>query len=60
MMHAQDSLLYVNGSRRETEATWANLRSVFNGIRFILAKHIVSIKTQQGMFRVTRNLSSYS
>ena len=41
-------------------ATWANHRSVFNGIRFYSCQNIVSTKTQQGMFRVTRNLSSYS
>ena len=41
-------------------ATWANLRSVFNGIRFYSFQNIVSTKTQQGMFRVTRNLLGYS
>ena len=41
-------------------ATWANHRSVFNGIRFYSCQNIVSTKTQQGMFRVTRNLLGYS
>ena len=41
-------------------ATWANHRSVFNGIRFYSFQNIVSTKTQQGMFRVTRNLLGYS
>ena len=41
-------------------ATWANHRSVFNGIRFYSCKNIVSTKTQQGMFRVSRNLLGYS
>ena len=41
-------------------ATWANHRSVFNGIRFYSCPNIVSTKTQQGMFRVTRNLLGYS
>ena len=41
-------------------ATWANHRSVFNGIRFYSFQNIVSSKTQQGMFRVTRNLLGYS
>ena len=41
-------------------ATWANHRSVFNGIRFYSCQNIVSTKTQQGMFCVTQNLSSYS
>ena len=31
-------------------ATWANHRSVFNGIRLYSFQNIVSIKTQQGMF----------
>ena len=41
-------------------ATWANHRSVFNGIRFYSFQNTVSTKTQQGMFRVTRNLLGYS
>lgn len=41
-------------------ATWANHRSVFNGIRFYSFQNIVSTKTQQGMFRVSRNLLGYS
>ena len=41
-------------------ATWANHRSVFNGIRFYYFQNIVSTKTQQGMFRVSRNLLGYS
>lgn len=41
-------------------STWANHRSVFNGIRFYSCQNIVSTKTQQGMFRVTRNLLGYS
>ena len=41
-------------------ATRANHRSVFNGIRFYSCQNIVSTKTQQGMFRVTRNLLGYS
>ena len=41
-------------------ATWANHRSVFNGIRFYSCQNIVSTKTKQGMFWVTQNLSSYS
>lgn len=40
-------------------ATWANHCSVFNGIRFYSFQNIVSTKTQQGMFRVTRNLLGY-
>ena len=38
----------------------ANHRSVFNGIRFYSFQNIVSTKTQQGMFRVSRNLLGYS
>ena len=41
-------------------ATWANHRSVFNGIRFYSFQNIVSSKTQQGMFLVTRKLLGYS
>ena len=32
----------------------------YNGIRFYSCQNIVSTKTQQGMFRVTRNLLDYS
>ena len=32
----------------------------FHGIRFYSCQNIVSTKTQQGMFRVTRNLLGYS
>ena len=32
----------------------------YNGIRFYSCQNIVSTKTQQGMFRVTRNLLGYS
>ena len=51
-----ETVFYVNGSKERNEKH----RSVFNGIRFYSCQNIVSTKTQQGMFRVTRNLLDYS
>lgn len=50
------TVFYVNGSKKRN----GNHRSVFNGIRFYSCPNIVSTKTPQGMFRVTRNLLDYS